>query len=66
MFINYRIPSIIRSIEQRNFKVVPQDGRFDVSARDLYINRVKFHIIPEMTSHRLSVVKLEIKISHYF
>ena len=28
--------------------------------------RVKFHIIPEMTSHRLSVVKFEIKISRYF
>ena len=27
--------------------------------------RVKFHILPEMTSHRLSVVKLETKIRHY-
>ena len=27
---------------------------------------VKFHIIPEMTSHRLSVVKFKIKISSYF
>ena len=29
-------------------------------------DRVKFHIIPEITLHRLSVVKFEIKISHYF
>ena len=29
-------------------------------------NWVKFHIIPEMTSHRLSVVKFKIKISSYF
>ena len=39
MFINYRIPSIIRSVERRNFEVVAQDGRFesfDVSTRDLY------------------------------
>ena len=28
--------------------------------------RVKFHIIPEMTSHRLSVVKFETKIHRYF
>ena len=27
---------------------------------------VKFHIIPEMTSHRLSVVQFETKISRYF
>ena len=27
---------------------------------------VKFHIIPEMTSHRLPVVKFEIKICRYF
>ena len=27
--------------------------------------RVKFHIIPEMTSHRLSAVKLKIKISRH-
>ena len=28
--------------------------------------RVKFHIIPEITSHGLSVVKSETKISGYF
>ena len=27
---------------------------------------VKFRIIPKMTSHRLSVVEFEIKISRYF
>ena len=36
MFINYiEFPSIIRSVDRRNFEVVPQDGRFDVSARGL-------------------------------
>ena len=29
---------IIRSVERRNFQVVPQDGRFHVSARGLYCN----------------------------
>ena len=30
--------SIIRSVEWRNFEVVPQDGRFDVMVQGVYIH----------------------------
>ena len=41
-------------------------GRLAAASSSTSNNRVKFHIIPEMTSHRLSVVKFKIKISSYF
>ena len=54
MFINYRI---IWSVERRNFKVVPQNVRFDVMCKKFISSRVffcfifSFHTLHSTPSH---------------